>query len=48
MTHFLAQRLENDAQKEIQEYAKAILALIKPMFPESLEQLVPDRLEESE
>lgn len=37
--HFLAQRLENDAQREIQEYAKAVLELIKPLFPVSLEQL---------
>lgn len=38
--HFLNQRLEHDAQKEIQEYAKAILELIKPCFPVSVEQLV--------
>lgn len=41
VAHFLAQRLEHDAQKEIQEYAKAILELIKPLFPVSLEQLAP-------
>ncbi|RXZ83730.1 FAD-dependent thymidylate synthase [Paenibacillaceae bacterium] len=39
VAHFLAQRLEHDAQKEIQDYAKAILELIKPIFPVSLEQL---------
>ncbi|AWB44428.1 FAD-dependent thymidylate synthase [Paenibacillus sp. CAA11] len=38
--HFLSQRLEHDAQKEIQEYAKAILEHIKPLYPVSLEQLV--------
>ncbi|MFP7288030.1 FAD-dependent thymidylate synthase [Shouchella clausii] len=38
--HFLAQRLEHDAQKEIQEYAKAILELIKPHFPVSVEELL--------
>lgn len=38
--HFLAQRLEHDAQKEIQEYAKAILELIKPHFPIAVEELL--------
>nr|WP_258168833.1 FAD-dependent thymidylate synthase [Paenibacillus sp. AR247] len=33
VAHFLSQRLEHDAQKEIQEYAKAVLELIKPLFP---------------
>ncbi|GGD46836.1 FAD-dependent thymidylate synthase [Paenibacillus nasutitermitis] len=42
VAHFLAQRLEHDAQQEIQEYAKAILELIRPIYPVSLEQLVPD------
>lgn len=31
--HFLNQRLEEDAQKEIQDYAKAVLRLIHPKFP---------------
>ena len=34
--HFLGQRLADDAQKEIQEYALAIFDLIKPHFPNSL------------
>ncbi|WP_054957321.1 FAD-dependent thymidylate synthase [Paenibacillus dakarensis] len=38
--HFLNQRLEHDAQKEIQEYAKAILELSKPMFGISLDELL--------
>jgi thymidylate synthase (FAD) len=38
--HFLNQRLEHDAQKEIQEYAKAILELSKPHFPHALQELV--------
>ncbi|MCS7459744.1 FAD-dependent thymidylate synthase [Paenibacillus doosanensis] len=38
--HFLNQRLEHDAQKEIQEYAKAILELSKPLYPVSLDELV--------
>lgn len=38
--HFLAQRLEHDAQREIQDYAKAILELIKPAFPVSIEELI--------
>lgn len=39
VAHFLAQRLEHDAQQEIQDYAKAILELIGPLYPVSLEQL---------
>lgn len=31
--HFLAQRMEHDAQKEIQEYAKAVRFLVEPLFP---------------
>lgn len=38
--HFLTQRLEHDAQKEIQEYAKAVLELAKEKFPISLENLL--------
>ncbi|WP_431785929.1 FAD-dependent thymidylate synthase [Paenibacillus lactis] len=38
--HFLSQRLEHDAQKEIQEYAKAVLELAKEQFPISLENLL--------
>ncbi len=38
--HFLAQRLEHDAQKEIRLYAKAVLELIKPRFPVSVEELI--------
>lgn len=40
VAHFLNQRLEHDAQKEIQEYAKAILSLIEPLFPVSLDHLL--------
>jgi thymidylate synthase (FAD) len=40
VAHFLSQRLEHDAQKEIQDYAKAVLELIKPIFPVSLEQFL--------
>ncbi|WP_437184038.1 FAD-dependent thymidylate synthase [Shouchella clausii] len=40
--HFLAQRLEHDAQKEIQDYAKAILELIKPHFPVAVGELLSD------
>lgn len=40
VAHFLNQRLEHDAQKEIQEYAKAILELIKHIYPVALEQLM--------
>ncbi|MCR8644408.1 FAD-dependent thymidylate synthase [Paenibacillus sp. N1-5-1-14] len=38
--HFLNQRLEHDAQKEIQDYAKAILELSKPLFPISIDELM--------
>ena len=31
--HFLDERLEHDAQKEIQEYAKAVRDLTQPIFP---------------
>lgn len=33
VVHFLNQRLEEDAQKEIQEYAEAVLELSKGTFP---------------
>ncbi|UUG69347.1 ThyX-like thymidylate synthase [Streptomyces phage Sham] len=33
ITHFLHQRLEHDAQKEIQEYAKAVWSLTHEHFP---------------
>lgn len=38
--HFLNQRLAHDSQVEIQAYAKAVLELIKPLFPISVERLV--------
>lgn len=38
--HFINQRLAHDAQKEIQEYAKAVFTLTKQNFPVSLEELV--------
>ncbi|AMM44808.1 thymidylate synthase [Bacillus phage SP-15] len=38
--HFLAQRLEDDAQYEIQLYAKAVLEQIKPLFPVSVEKFM--------
>lgn len=40
VAHFLSQRLEHDAQKEIQEYAKAVYQLGKESFPISLEKLL--------
>lgn len=40
IAHFLNQRLANDAQKEIQEYAQAVYTLIKPHFPVSIGVLV--------
>lgn len=40
VAHFLNQRLAHDAQKEIQEYAKAVYTLAKEHFPVSLNELV--------
>jgi thymidylate synthase (FAD) len=40
VAHFLNQRLEHDAQKEIQEYAKAVYQLVKPLFEHSIGELV--------
>lgn len=37
--HFLNQRLEHDAQKEIQLYAKAILELCKDLYPNAIKEL---------
>lgn len=44
VAHFLNQRLEHDAQKEIQLYAKAILDSIKDLFPNSLPELIGNKL----
>jgi thymidylate synthase (FAD) len=40
--HFLNQRLNHDAQAEIQAYAKAVYALAKPLFPVSIDELVKE------
>lgn len=40
--HFLNQRLESDAQKEIQNYAKAILELSKPLYPVAASELIKE------
>ena len=40
---FLDQRLEHDAQWEIQEYAKAILSLTKEAFPETINMLYEEQ-----
>jgi thymidylate synthase (FAD) len=39
ITHFLHQRLEHDAQKEIQEYAKAVWSLTHEHFPVCMETI---------
>lgn len=36
LLHFLQQRLEHDAQHEITVYARAILELVEPHFPETI------------
>lgn len=38
--HFLNQRLADDAQWEIQQYAEAVYRLIEPRFPVSVRELV--------
>lgn len=35
--HFLQQRLQEDSQWEIQQFAAAVRDLAKPLFPESFE-----------
>jgi thymidylate synthase (FAD) len=40
IAHFLAQRLEHDAQVEIQAYAKAVLTLIESRFPVAIGELL--------
>jgi thymidylate synthase (FAD) len=42
VAHFLNQRLEHDAQVEIQEYAKAVKNLAESKFPVSLKELLND------
>jgi thymidylate synthase (FAD) len=42
VAHFLNQRLAHDAQREIQEYAKAVYELVKPHFPVSIGELVKE------
>lgn len=41
--HFLTQRFGDDAQLEIQEYAKGVYDLIQPIFPVSVDALVSYR-----
>ncbi|WP_342745708.1 FAD-dependent thymidylate synthase [Paenibacillus herberti] len=40
--HFINQRLAHDSQYEIQQYAKAVHELVKPIFPVSLEELLKE------
>lgn len=40
VAHFIAQRLADDAQVEIQAYAKAVLELARDKFPVSLDALI--------
>lgn len=39
VVHFLQQRLEEDSQWEIREYAKAVRDIVEPLFPESFKAL---------
>ncbi|USK57816.1 FAD-dependent thymidylate synthase (plasmid) [Cytobacillus solani] len=43
--HFLSQRLEHDAQREIQEYAQAIFKLVQDLYPVSIDELVKKRID---
>ena len=43
IAHFLAQRLEHDAQLEIQAYAIAVLTLIESKFPVAISELLPEK-----
>ena len=45
VTHFVNQRLASDSQVEIQAYAKAVLELARPHFPESIKALVTEVVE---
>ena len=38
LLHFLNQRLEHDAQKEIQAYAQAIEKITRPLYPHTFQQ----------
>jgi thymidylate synthase (FAD) len=40
VAHFINQRMENSAQKEIQEYAKAIYQITKPIWEVGLQELL--------
>jgi thymidylate synthase (FAD) len=42
VAHFLNQRVAHDAQKEIQDYAKAVKYLAESKFPVSLKELLND------
>lgn len=44
IAHFLNQRLASDSQYEIQQYAKAVLELIKPHFEHSIGELVDEEV----
>ena len=41
IAHFLTQRLNEDAQGEIQSYARAVRTLVTPLFPNALGALIP-------
>ena len=48
VAHFILQRVADDAQKEIQEYALAVWRLAQEKFPHALEALMADLYEEEE
>ncbi|MBX5476783.1 MAG: FAD-dependent thymidylate synthase [Clostridia bacterium] len=42
VAHFLKERLADDAQWEIRQYARAVYELVRPLFPHSLAALLGD------
>lgn len=47
LLHFLSERLKDDAQFEIKEYALAINDLIKPLFPNVFKEIFKQKLTDS-
>lgn len=42
LAHFINQRIQHDAQKEIADYARAVLTICREEFPESFKHLVKE------
>lgn len=46
LTLFLSQRLQEDSQKEIQEYARAVYHLVKDIYPISIDLLIKGKFDD--